>query len=379
MKTIRNFPVGLTIAIAIAVTLIVTFELALRFVPAGQGYYLVDGGTEQRAIRLPLLAPNARLTFKPPREYLDARTEGLPSREYVVETDTDGFIKPGRLHADPDITIAFLGGSTTENFLVPAEARFPHLAGQQIAACTNQRVNTINAGRSGITSMHSLNIFLNTIVPLRPDFAVMMHNINDYAMLHHEGSYWNDHPGRSLLSTFSTRPSEPVGRFARLANLLVPRTVNFLRARVTPTAPPTDPHAARWGTPKPIDVDRITENFARSLETFIHAARSWDIDPILMTMPDRWPEDFSKESDKFDEFISRKVFAIDDYSVFKNGFNTMNETVRRTAERFEVPVIDLASEIGRSPLFMFDPIHFNEARSRKAAEVISTTMCMRPN
>lgn len=375
MNAFANFVTGFAVAFVIAGILVVGVEMALRFVPAGQGYALADEGSESRAIRLPLLPPNARYTFKPPREYLRAHTEGLPARDYVIETDAGGFIMPGRIHAEPDITIAFLGGSTTENFLVPATARFPHLAGQAIEACTDQRVNTINAGRSGITSMHSLNILVNTIVPLQPNIAVMMHNINDYAILHHEGSYWNDHPERSLLTTFSTYPDAPPHRLLRLANLLIPRTTNFLSHLGHADPPPSDPQAARWSTPKPIETDRVTAEFARSLETFVQTARSWNIQPVLMTMPDRWPENLAEAPHSFQNFIDQKVFAIDDYRVFRAGFDRMNDITRQTAARFEVPLIDLAARIPSSPDLMFDPIHFNEAGSRMAAGSIAEGLC----
>jgi len=378
MNAIANFLVGLAVALAIALVLVAGFEAALRFVPAGQGYFLADEGGEQRAIRLPLFPPHSRYVSKPARDYLETRTEGLPARDYVIETDADGFIMPGRIHADPQITIAFLGGSTTENFLVPADARFPHLAGRQVETCTGARVNTINAGRSGITSMHSLNIFVNTVVPTKPDIVVMMHNINDYAVLHHEASYWNDHPGRSLLTTFEARPAEPEHRLARLANLAIPRTVNFLHARFRPT-PLTEAGSnsltSRWKTPRPIEITRITAEFARSLETFVQTARSWDIEPMLMTMPDRWPETLDGASSTTQDFIDRKVFAIDDYSVFTSGFDAMNLTIRQTAAELNVPVIDLAAKIPPSPDLMFDPIHFNEPGSRLAAKVIAEVVC----
>jgi len=187
------------------------------------------------------------------------------------------------------------------------------------------------------------------VLPLEPDIAVMMHNINDYAMLHHEGSYWNDHPGRSLLTTFSTRPVEPENRFLRLANLLIPRTVNFLGSigRAAPEAA---------GDPQ--------------------AARSWDVVPVLMTMPDRWPGDLANAPAALQKLIDEKVFAIDDYSDFIDGFDRMNETIRQTAARFDVPVIDLAARIPPSRDFMFDPIHFTESGSRLAAEVIGEELCL---
>ncbi|MBO6784973.1 MAG: SGNH/GDSL hydrolase family protein, partial [Alphaproteobacteria bacterium] len=376
LKLLQNLTASLAVGIAIAAVLLVGFELALKYVPAGQGYFLAEGGSERRAIRLPLFPPHARYVSRPPAEYLNARTEGLDARDYVIETDADGFIEPGRIHADADITVAFLGGSTTENFLVPADARFPHLAGRKLEACSGRTVNTINAGRSGITSMHSLNIFLNTVVPARPAIAVMMHNINDYAMLHHEGSYWNDHPGRSLLTTFSTVPDAREPKFVRLANLLLPRTANFVAHRFRGAAPAaTDPQAARWATPKPIEAGRITRDFAKSLETFVHAARAWGVQPVLMTMPDRWPATLADASKTIHDFIDRKVFAIDDYGTFTAGFDAMNDTVRATAARLGVPLIDLATAIPPSPDLMFDAVHFNEAGSVLAADVVGQELC----
>lgn len=378
MKALAKFLSGLMVAAVIAAVIVAAFELALRFVPAGQGYYIADepvaAHSESRAIRLPLFPPNARYLFRPPSEYIATRTDGLAAREYVTETDASGFIRPGRIHPDADLTIAFLGGSTTENFLVPAAARFPHLAGRQIEACLGQRVNTINAGRSGITAMHSLNIFLNTVVPLKPDIAVMMHNINDYAMLHHEGSYWNNHPDRSLLTTSDTSARAAPGRATRLANLLIPRTANFVRHRIGGAASPVGeaaPDAPRWSTVKPIEIDRIRADFARALESFIHTARAWDIQPVLMTMADRWPDAPETASESFHTLVRDKLFAIDDYPAFTAGFDAMNDTIRDSAARLSAPVIDLANAIPPSPDLMFDAIHFNEAGSRMAAGVVA--------
>ena len=33
--------------------------------------------------------------------------------EYVLDVDADGFIEPATIHADPDLRIVFVGGSTT--------------------------------------------------------------------------------------------------------------------------------------------------------------------------------------------------------------------------------------------------------------------------
>ncbi len=86
--------------------------------------------------------------------------------------------------------------------------RFPYLAGRLLEQQTHLKVNSYNAGRSGNNSLHSLNILLNKVVNLKPDIVVMMHNINDLAILMYEKTYWNTNPSRSpiqeKLPTFKT-------------------------------------------------------------------------------------------------------------------------------------------------------------------------------
>lgn len=375
VRKLANALGGVSVALMIAIILIAVFEIALRYVPTARGYSLNTGETAERLIRLPLFAPNSRLVSKPSDDYIAARTDGLPSREYIIETDDLGFIQPGRTHTDPDVTVAFLGGSTTENFLMAADVRFHYLAGRDLESCGGITVNTLNAGRSGITSMHSLNIFLNAVVPLKPDFAVMMHNINDYAMLHHEGSYWNDHPGRSLVAKVPVSPPSQARTIEGFADFAIPRTTAWLRS-LRHEAPTADPQASRWGAPKPIDIDRITVDFARSLESFVRLARVWNIAPVLMTMPDRWPATLDDNtSGSIRDFIDRKVFAIDDYKSFVAGFERMNQTVRDVGNALNVPVIDLAAQIPGSREVMFDAVHFTDRGSRLAARVISERLC----
>ncbi len=92
-------------------------------------------------------------------------------------------------------------------------------------------------------------------------------------------------------------------------------------------------------------------------------------------MPSRWPASLENAPPIFQEFMQRKVFGVDDYPAFTAGFDAMNETIRATAARFDVPVIDLAAAIPSSVELMYDPIHFNEAGSRMAADVIAKALC----
>ena len=48
----------------------------------------------------------------------------------------------------------------------------------------------------GNNSLHSLDILLNKIIPLKPNVVVMMHNINDLVALIYDKTYWSKNPTR---------------------------------------------------------------------------------------------------------------------------------------------------------------------------------------
>lgn len=80
-----------------------------------------------------------------------------------------------------------------------------------------------------------------------------------------------------------------VGVTISLANLLIPQPVNFLRS-----------------------IGRAASAVAGDPQ----AARSWNIMPILMITPDRWPDDLAGAPATLQNFINQKMFGIDDYGVF---------------------------------------------------------------
>jgi hypothetical protein len=151
-----------------------------------------------RFIRLPEHRKSDVFTTVPTDVFM-MNCDNLVQKEYTIRTDENVFIMPSKIHENPDLVIAFMGGSTTECRFNEEEARFPYQAGRMIEQKTGKKVNSYNNGISSITSMNSLDIFINKVLPLKPDYAVMMHNINDMNVLIYEGTYWNAHPIRSLV------------------------------------------------------------------------------------------------------------------------------------------------------------------------------------
>jgi hypothetical protein len=151
--------------------------------------------------------PLYKIDYNIPRPDLVRGTDGLIDKEYRMEIDDNGFIYPSKIHDHPDVTIVFLGGSTTQCTFVEEENRFPYFTGRLLEAATG-KVNSYNGGMSGSHSLHSINTLVNKVMPLDPDIVVLMHNINDLGILLYEGTYWNDHWNVSVKNVTNGRQSE---------------------------------------------------------------------------------------------------------------------------------------------------------------------------
>ena len=194
--------IGAIVLLAIGGLAVVTEKLLAR-----KNHGLINPTGIQRYIKLREFNPLYRDVLVPNQEAMRI-SDGLVQKPYVLRVDRQGFIMPAKIHDHPDLTIAFLGGSTTECAYVDEANRFPYLVGRLLERQTHLKVNSYNAGRSGNNTLHCLNILLNKVVNLKPDIVVLMENINDLAILMYEKTYWNTNPSRSPLQerlpTFKT-------------------------------------------------------------------------------------------------------------------------------------------------------------------------------
>jgi lysophospholipase L1-like esterase len=137
--------------------------------------------------------------------------ENLKQTDYQINIDKDGFIETGnQVELSPDITILFLGGSTTETLYVPEKDRFPSVVERILRSKLIQTINVYNGGVSGNNSMHSLLALLAKGIPLEPNYAVLMHNINDFALLSKTESYWIAPKSQSSISRVIMMENSPL-------------------------------------------------------------------------------------------------------------------------------------------------------------------------
>jgi lysophospholipase L1-like esterase len=330
----------------------------------------------QRYIKLREFNPLYRDVLVPSRQAMEM-SDSLVQKPYVLRIDRQGFIMPSKIHAHPDLTLVFLGGSTTECVYVDEKDRFPYLAGHLIEQQTGLKVNSYNAGRSGNNTLHSLDVLLNKVLPLKPDIVVMMHNINDLAILMYDKTYWNHNPSRSPLiekkPNFKTVGKDLEETFHLVRDLTFPylsREIKKLFSFVHRSR--GDEFKKVRGKKISIDQKFLVREFSLNLQTFINICRARGIIPVLMTQP-------SRLTDHPDPLIKKLMHTLEvsqgiTYGEFKGAFDRLNQTIREVGAKNQVLVIDLAQEIPPVKENMCDVAHFNDRGSRLVATRIAADL-----
>lgn len=263
-----------------------------------------------RFIKLREHAPNPIRKERPSRSYVSNLPGQLERRYYDFTIEHEGFVAPSAVHANPDVKIVFLGGSTTECMYLDPEQRFPFIVGRQLEQNLQQKVNTYNGGVSANESMHSINILLNKVIPMQPNIVVMMHNINDLVMLRLAGHY---HYSNSSLSHVQTAK-------------------NVFTPVVYPKPLPA------------VDEAKISEQFKRNLKLFVKICQIHQMQPVLMTQANQVEND--------------------------DLYHTFNQIIRDTAKEENILLIDLANHIPKNTEYMYDHYHFTAKGSLEAAKTI---------
>jgi lysophospholipase L1-like esterase len=329
---------------------------------------VLEAETERRYIKLREQRPLRQMCLKFPKNHLPY-TDNVFSKTYRVDIDANGFIKPSQRYADPDLSLVFLGGSTTECMFMEEENRFPYLVGTLLEKDTGKKINSYNGGLSGNNSLHAIDLLVNKVIPLKPQVVVFMENINDLSTLLYEKTYWNKNNVRSPLETLEK--GKLVGKL--LKEILIPN-LNEAWRNFTKTvlAHEEDEFARARGQKLTVDREGFVREFARNLQILIDICRDQGITPVLMTQANRI-------TDRPDPVVAAYIgrYGQDtgiSYPDFKALYDLFNETIREVGRKNGVLVIDLAREVPPDKEHLYDMVHFNDAGSKYAAGIIAARL-----
>jgi len=265
--------------------------------------------------------------------------EFLAKKRYRFRTDGDGFIIPSKIHSKPDVTIVFLGGSTTECLFVNEDKRFPYLAGRLIESKTNVKINSYNSGVAGNNTLHLIDILLNKIIPINPDVVILMENFNDLISLLYDQSYWNNSPTRSLI--VEAQPSIK-GLVRDAVKLGLPNLGRLCLQIYLDFFPPDEWRHVRK---KKININKseLVSFYKMNLETFVKLCETRNITLVFMTQANRLKES-PDEIVRYEVDIHVGTRGVEYYE-FKQIYDMFNQVMREVASNKGIKLIDLAKEV----------------------------------
>ena len=355
------------VALLLVVLAVMTFglEKILQYKNRGMGF---NYNLPHRAIRLREYRPGMVESTQAGAKEINYDT--LVPKKYLLRIDEDGFIMPSKKYSHPDISLVFLGGSTTECHLMEEEHRFPYLTGSLIERELGIKVNSYNGGRSGNNSLHSLDIFLNKVVPIKPAIVVMLHNINDLSIMLHEKAYWNKNKSRSVIIDINKEIE--ANYFKLMRDRWIPNVAaamhkfdNSMRTLWKSSSNRGDEFASTRGRPLIIDKPAMVEQFEMNLQSFIYLCKARNIVPVLMTMASRFKE-------KPDAIVLKAIKSVGiDYQEFKELFDQFNDSIRKKARENNIMLIDLANKIPQEKEYLYDIVHLNDKGSITTAKIIT--------
>ena len=336
----KRMKIAFTVLIATLVTLGVA-ELGLRLL--WHNPYRRE--SPDHLLKILMQHPNTDYSYS--RALLDPENSRVRLR-----TDARSYILPSFQYGNPDATIAFLGGSTTECSAVQEDVRFPALVSTLLAK-QGLKVNTLNAARSGNTLHDSLNILLNHVVEDRPDVVVFMEASNDIGVLNREGHY------RSRMG--SPVSSKDLAKwFMQMASSDLYLAALVRRSAAATIFHPQDP-GRDWRHDRSL-IDKLPVALYRQrLKAFIHICRDFGIQPVLMTQP-----------------FSGSTTSLTPAWIDRTAQDRFNTIIRAVGEEEGIPVIDLVRHLQErvpewnEPMEIFyDAIHVTDKGSQVYAQHIA--------
>ncbi|MFA4901171.1 MAG: SGNH/GDSL hydrolase family protein [Desulfobaccales bacterium] len=331
--------------------------------------------TDRRYINLREILPHVDAVDVPPDKAVRT-SDGLLQKPYRVRTDDQGFMLPYNRYDKPDFSLFFLGGSTVACIYVDEDQRYPYLAGQLLEQKTGKKITSINSGVGGNNSLHSIDILLNKIIPMKPDVVVMMHNINDLVALIYDKTYWGKNPTRQPIVNFyfyknltGLKALSTLARDMYIPNLHAATRILSHKIFGKKVKDADDEFAYIRGKKISIDEAAITDEFKMNLQTFINICRARRITPVLMTQFNRYkPNPDPKVMAAMQGFESDSGISVSEFTALYAKFN---EAIREVGKQNGVQVIDLAHLIPQDSKYIYDVVHLNTKGSQLAAQLIS--------
>ena len=272
--------------------------------------------------------------------------------------------------SDGEVRVLCLGGSTTRNFRLPPDKRYPSVLEAMLQKqYPARKVTVFNAGMDWYTTKHSLINYVTYYRDWQPDVVVVMHAINDLC--------------RSLAP-----PAFSIGTYND-------RWSHYYGPAINAAKPPTfERHvfgefANTWYSmfrfrevDYPVDTYVAVRPFERNLRKIVAYVRSDRTRVVLVTQPSLYKPDMS--ADERAVLVFGKKFCACPQNLLQKRYpspqslgaaqRAFNAVARRVASAEGVVLVDAEQRVPKDLDHFSDDVHYTEQGARLLAQLVADTL-----
>ncbi|WP_438455126.1 hypothetical protein [Vreelandella venusta] len=273
-----------------------------------------------RVIRLKEWGCNQSEFKRPSEKQVEIATSALKEKNYILNTDVNGFIINAKLQNrnERNKNLVLLGDSFVESLFVDEDKRL-----NAIIESLAPGFNVLNGGYSGATTLHLINVIVNKVIPLSPDYAAVFVPTNDQRVQSLDNGYWNKDTRLS--------PLVPLGKEKKLVDSY-------------------GNHAS-------------LKSLEKALKTVHFLLSNYNIPHCFVTTPHRG------EVEANDEWLNKSGVDYKRYHAKVIQRKLINSTCRDFCGKYYVDLIDLESVASNSHFF-YDDLHLTNNSSQCVAKVL---------
>lgn len=285
-------------------------------------------------------------------------TEMESKRRVRFEIDANGYIVPSQVYSDPDAKIFFLGDSTIENPLVDPENRYPYLIGVMLSQKYNKKINSYNAGYSGMDNYDLINVLITKVLPETPDLLIIQNTISEVVSVCSNKQL----PLReldSLHESLKDKGKKIIQRmYPRIYCLLVAQKANKKKNHISRSI-------------QPINERTVLKKIKLRYEIIADICKSEGIPLILCTQKNAYED---KNDKRLRELFYCNINVSCDFVVFVSLLKKANEVIREVARQKEIPIFDLEYLMPYQQEYIYDQVHYTDKGSKLVANLFCTEM-----
>lgn len=265
------------------------------------------------------------------------------------EINSEGLVGDEFLsHSDKQINVVAIGGSTSfgnDNYLARIADRF-----RNTHTDLDFKVNFASAGTPGFSTLQSLVNFQTRVVPLNPDVVIIYHGVNDLTPLkipdlkHQNMIEYNIRTN----NLFGTSPNfrDTLLDKSHFYTLIYNRLLVINRNLIEKTY-------------NIDDIDKMN-SFESNMSAIIGISRANDAATILATFAHNEPKERERTTNWGFVFPEEATA----YGIAKH-----NDSVRRLAEKHDLPIAEVSTLTGEKDLFR-DFVHMTSEGTERMADIL---------